>query len=101
MLLCDGCDLGCHIACMRPALPAVPAGDWLCWHCEAQVQGTALPPAAAGRCVALLLQMDEPRQLLCNHELFPRIIEVSSQRRETLLPACSTEAQPRQYLASC
>ncbi|KAG2438530.1 hypothetical protein HXX76_005081 [Chlamydomonas incerta] len=75
MLLCDGCDLGCHTACMRPALAEVPPGDWLCWHCEAQVQATALPPAAAGRCVALLLQMDEPRQLLCGHELFPRIIE--------------------------
>ncbi|KAG2435481.1 hypothetical protein HYH02_011776 [Chlamydomonas schloesseri] len=75
MLLCDGCDLGCHISCMRPALAEVPAGDWLCWHCEAQVQGTALPRGAAGRCVALLLQMDEPRQLLCSHELFPYIIE--------------------------
>ena len=28
MLLCDGCDKGSHMHCLRPPLTAVPEGDW-------------------------------------------------------------------------
>ncbi len=30
LLLCDGCDLGYHLACLRPRLTAVPDDDWYC-----------------------------------------------------------------------
>uniref|UniRef100_A0A0E0JUV4 [histone H3]-lysine(27) N-methyltransferase n=1 Tax=Oryza punctata TaxID=4537 RepID=A0A0E0JUV4_ORYPU len=33
LLLCDGCDRGLHIFCLRPILPRVPAGDWFCPSC--------------------------------------------------------------------
>ncbi|KAF0935039.1 hypothetical protein E2562_029548 [Oryza meyeriana var. granulata] len=33
LLLCDGCDRGLHIFCLRPILPRVPAGDWFCPCC--------------------------------------------------------------------
>ena len=33
MLLCDGCDAGYHMYCLRPILVAVPAGDWFCLQC--------------------------------------------------------------------
>ncbi|KAK1614321.1 hypothetical protein QYE76_019838 [Lolium multiflorum] len=33
LLLCDGCDRGVHIFCLRPILPRVPAGDWFCPSC--------------------------------------------------------------------
>ncbi|XP_051688764.1 bromodomain adjacent to zinc finger domain protein 2A isoform X2 [Oryctolagus cuniculus] len=37
LLLCDGCDRGCHIYCHRPKMEAVPEGDWFCAVCLAQV----------------------------------------------------------------
>nr|XP_028685451.1 bromodomain adjacent to zinc finger domain protein 2A isoform X3 [Macaca mulatta] len=36
LLLCDGCDRGCHIYCHRPKMEAVPEGDWFCTVCLAQ-----------------------------------------------------------------
>ncbi|ELV12052.1 Bromodomain adjacent to zinc finger domain protein 2A [Tupaia chinensis] len=39
LLLCDGCDRGCHIYCHRPKMEAVPEGDWFCAVCLAQVEG--------------------------------------------------------------
>eukprot|EP00854_Cymbomonas_tetramitiformis_P000127 gene127-182_t len=33
MLLCDGCDSGHHLRCVRPALREVPEGDWFCVRC--------------------------------------------------------------------
>lgn len=34
MLLCDGCDRGHHIFCVRPKLKAVPTEDWFCPECR-------------------------------------------------------------------
>ena len=34
LLLCDDCDDAYHIHCLRPALLAVPDGDWFCPMCE-------------------------------------------------------------------
>ena len=34
LLLCDGCDNGCHIYCCDPPLAAAPIGDWFCAVCD-------------------------------------------------------------------
>ncbi|KAL6434938.1 hypothetical protein ACFW04_005240 [Cataglyphis niger] len=34
MLLCDGCNRGHHLYCLKPKLNAVPAGDWFCTACR-------------------------------------------------------------------
>eukprot|EP00051_Salpingoeca_urceolata_P021939 m.350950 g.350950 ORF g.350950 m.350950 type:complete len:1297 (-) comp19894_c0_seq3:68-3958(-) len=34
MLLCDGCDRGYHMRCLKPPLFEVPGGDWLCNACK-------------------------------------------------------------------
>lgn len=34
MLLCDACDRGHHIFCLRPKLKAVPTEDWFCPECR-------------------------------------------------------------------
>ncbi|XP_053143134.1 bromodomain adjacent to zinc finger domain protein 1A isoform X4 [Hemicordylus capensis] len=34
MVLCDSCDRGYHIYCIRPKLKAVPDGDWFCPECR-------------------------------------------------------------------
>ena len=33
MLLCDLCNAGYHLGCLRPPLASVPAGDWYCPAC--------------------------------------------------------------------
>ena len=36
MILCDGCDKGFHLYCLRPQLPAVPVSvSWYCSDCAA------------------------------------------------------------------
>lgn len=34
MLLCDKCDRGHHIYCLRPALTGIPEGEWFCPKCK-------------------------------------------------------------------
>ncbi|XP_014602713.1 PREDICTED: bromodomain adjacent to zinc finger domain protein 1A isoform X3 [Polistes canadensis] len=34
MLLCDGCNKGHHLYCLKPKLTAVPEGDWFCSTCK-------------------------------------------------------------------
>ena len=34
MLLCDGCDRGFHMGCLKPALKKVPTGNWFCHDCR-------------------------------------------------------------------
>lgn len=38
LLLCDGCDRGCHMYCLRPKITQVPEGDWFCPTCVAKVR---------------------------------------------------------------
>lgn len=38
LLLCDGCDRGCHMFCLRPKVLQVPEGDWFCPTCVAKVK---------------------------------------------------------------
>lgn len=39
LLLCDSCDRGCHMYCLRPKITQVPEGDWFCPTCVAQEKG--------------------------------------------------------------
>ncbi|KAM3959359.1 ATP-dependent chromatin assembly factor large subunit [Aphomia sociella] len=34
MLLCDGCNKGHHLYCLKPKLAKVPDGDWFCDQCK-------------------------------------------------------------------
>eukprot|EP00939_MAST-03C_sp_MAST-3C-sp1_P004964 g4964.t1 len=36
MVLCDRCDKGFHLYCLRPQLAAVPVGDWFCPDCTGE-----------------------------------------------------------------
>ncbi|XP_056392062.1 bromodomain adjacent to zinc finger domain protein 2B isoform X8 [Hyla sarda] len=42
LLLCDGCDKGCHTYCHRPKITAIPEGDWFCPACIAKASGYTL-----------------------------------------------------------
>jgi len=34
MLICDGCNRGHHMYCLKPPLESVPSGEWLCSECK-------------------------------------------------------------------
>ncbi|CAH1123750.1 unnamed protein product [Ceutorhynchus assimilis] len=36
MLLCDSCNLGHHLYCLKPKLTVIPQGDWFCDKCKKQ-----------------------------------------------------------------
>ncbi|XP_065697637.1 bromodomain adjacent to zinc finger domain protein 2B isoform X14 [Patagioenas fasciata] len=42
LLLCDGCDKGCHTYCHRPRISTIPDGDWFCPACIAKASGQTL-----------------------------------------------------------
>ncbi|XP_044487999.1 probable Histone-lysine N-methyltransferase ATXR5 isoform X2 [Mangifera indica] len=36
LLLCDKCDKGFHMKCLRPIVVRIPIGSWLCTNCSGQ-----------------------------------------------------------------
>ena len=34
IIICDKCNKGYHLYCVKPILPSVPSGDWFCDHCR-------------------------------------------------------------------
>uniref|UniRef100_A0A672I9U5 Bromodomain adjacent to zinc finger domain 2B n=1 Tax=Salarias fasciatus TaxID=181472 RepID=A0A672I9U5_SALFA len=43
LLLCDGCDKGCHTYCHKPKIITVPEGDWFCPTCVLKESGQSPP----------------------------------------------------------
>ncbi|KAL3630719.1 Histone-lysine N-methyltransferase atxr6 [Castilleja foliolosa] len=43
LLLCDKCDRGFHLFCLRPALSTVPKGQWFCLSCSNHTNTTNFP----------------------------------------------------------
>lgn len=39
LLLCDGCDKGCHTYCHKPKITTIPEGDWYCPACISKASG--------------------------------------------------------------
>ncbi|XP_016309768.1 bromodomain adjacent to zinc finger domain protein 2B-like isoform X6 [Sinocyclocheilus anshuiensis] len=42
LLLCDGCDRGCHTYCHKPRITTIPDGDWFCPACISQASSQSL-----------------------------------------------------------
>lgn len=36
IIICDKCNKGFHLYCLKPILPSVPSGDWFCDRCVAK-----------------------------------------------------------------
>nr|XP_023021015.1 bromodomain adjacent to zinc finger domain protein 1A [Leptinotarsa decemlineata] len=41
MLLCDNCNLGHHLYCLKPKLTSIPKGDWFCDRCKREKEKAA------------------------------------------------------------
>uniref|UniRef100_A0A7N8XBI5 Bromodomain adjacent to zinc finger domain, 2Ba n=1 Tax=Mastacembelus armatus TaxID=205130 RepID=A0A7N8XBI5_9TELE len=48
LLLCDGCDKGCHTYCHKPKITSIPEGDWYCPACISKVSPPSKPIASSG-----------------------------------------------------
>ncbi|XP_036446967.1 bromodomain adjacent to zinc finger domain protein 2A isoform X3 [Colossoma macropomum] len=49
LLLCDGCDRGWHMFCLRPKVTEVPDGDWFCPTCISKGIGEGSRPQRSAR----------------------------------------------------
>lgn len=49
LLLCDGCDRGWHMFCLKPKVTEVPEGDWFCPNCIAKGIGEGPRPQRSAR----------------------------------------------------
>ncbi|DBA66240.1 TPA: choline dehydrogenase 3 [Trebouxia sp. C0005] len=84
MILCSKYISGYHIDCLKPALPGVPKGDWLCDKCKATV--TAVKTASDNR-------MDEPQLPL--PEQAPQLLDITEDAVTShylKIKQCPTEA---------
>ncbi len=59
LLICDGCDRGCHMYCLDPPLVRVPRGKWFCAECEQGKSLASLHPWEKKRVVGVRVVQDE------------------------------------------
>ncbi|XP_075469998.1 bromodomain adjacent to zinc finger domain protein 1A isoform X2 [Ascaphus truei] len=62
MLLCDGCDRGHHIYCVRPKLKFVPDGDWFCQECRPKQRSRRLSPRPRTSIISYLEEEEEEEE---------------------------------------
>ncbi|XP_008102188.3 bromodomain adjacent to zinc finger domain protein 2A isoform X1 [Anolis carolinensis] len=89
LLLCDSCDRGCHLYCHRPKMTEVPAGDWFCALCVAQMQGES-PDEYSCQRRGKKRKTGSSRTFQGQEELSPRSRPAGSQQRSSL-----TDVPPR------
>ncbi|GFN82816.1 bromodomain adjacent to Zinc finger domain protein 1a [Plakobranchus ocellatus] len=61
MLLCDGCDRGHHMYCLKPPMEKVPTGDWFCPDCRPKQ--TPKSPTRKGRRKTFTEEEEEEEQV--------------------------------------
>lgn len=63
MLLCDGCDKGHHMYCLKPKLKSIPEGDWFCDKCKPK-----LKPKSPKKSRTIYVEEDEEEEEVDNQE---------------------------------
>ncbi|XP_076803450.1 uncharacterized protein LOC143447299 isoform X2 [Clavelina lepadiformis] len=70
LLLCDGCDLGYHCACLNPPLTSVPPGEWFCPNCQAsRNNGDTTSHSGSSRLVGRTLTSERVRRQIASTRL--------------------------------
>eukprot|EP00047_Mylnosiga_fluctuans_P014492 m.38903 g.38903 ORF g.38903 m.38903 type:complete len:1000 (+) comp5537_c0_seq1:133-3132(+) len=49
ILLCDQCNGGYHMSCLKPKLTSIPAGDWFCPKCAPATPAPSAPASSSRR----------------------------------------------------
>ncbi|XP_051985594.1 bromodomain adjacent to zinc finger domain protein 2B-like isoform X7 [Xyrauchen texanus] len=77
LLLCDGCDKGCHTYCHKPKITNIPEGDWYCPACISKASGQSpkpkkmqnrVPPASGGKKATEAAKKSKKQPEMCEDE---------------------------------
>jgi hypothetical protein len=79
MLLCDVCNTGWHLYCLRPPLSAVPPGDWICPACTGN--GITVVPKGMGHAT----RQTPTREQLADRLFVPTAGKVADQEARRLV----------------
>ncbi|XP_051562139.1 bromodomain adjacent to zinc finger domain protein 2B-like isoform X6 [Myxocyprinus asiaticus] len=98
LLLCDGCDKGCHTYCHKPKITNIPEGDWYCPACISKASGQSpktkktqnrAPPASGGKKATEAAKKSKKQPETCEDE------EATSSSNSTPKKAAATPTQTK------
>ncbi|XP_067230644.1 bromodomain adjacent to zinc finger domain protein 2B isoform X4 [Chanodichthys erythropterus] len=98
LLLCDGCDKGCHTYCHKPKITNIPEGDWYCPACISKASGQSpkskktpnrAPPASGGKKATEAAKKSKKQTETCEEE------EATSSNNSTPKKAAATSTQAK------
>lgn len=97
LLLCDGCDKGCHTYCHKPKITNIPEGDWYCPACISKASGQSpkskktpnrASPATGGKKATEAAKKSKKQSETCEEE-------ATSSNNSTPKKAASTSTQAK------
>uniref|UniRef100_A0A673GG96 Bromodomain adjacent to zinc finger domain protein 2B-like n=1 Tax=Sinocyclocheilus rhinocerous TaxID=307959 RepID=A0A673GG96_9TELE len=103
LLLCDGCDKGCHTYCHKPKITNIPEGDWYCPACISKASGqppksrktpNRTPPASGGKKATEAAKKSKKQTEMCEEE------EATSSNNSTPKKAAATATQSKKNLST-
>ncbi|XP_043097464.1 bromodomain adjacent to zinc finger domain protein 2B isoform X21 [Puntigrus tetrazona] len=98
LLLCDGCDKGCHTYCHKPKITNIPEGDWYCPACISKASGQSpkskktpnrAAPASGGKKATEAAKKSKKQTETCEEE------EATSSSNSTPKKAATTSTQAK------
>ncbi|XP_076957810.1 histone-lysine N-methyltransferase ATXR6-like isoform X1 [Bidens hawaiensis] len=106
LLLCDHCDRGFHLFCLRPILPSVPVGSWFCHSCSSSssknINKTTIPrfPLVQTKIIDFF-RIQRSSQSVCQADIHQkkrrraRSLALTSKKKRRLLPFTPSEDPAR------
>ncbi|XP_016093708.1 bromodomain adjacent to zinc finger domain protein 2B isoform X9 [Sinocyclocheilus grahami] len=97
LLLCDGCDKGCHTYCHKPKITNIPEGDWYCPACISKASGQSpkskktpnrAPPSTGGKKATEAAKKSKKQTETCEEE-------ATSSNNSTPKKAATTSTQAK------
>ncbi|XP_015267019.1 PREDICTED: bromodomain adjacent to zinc finger domain protein 2B [Gekko japonicus] len=124
LLLCDGCDKGCHTYCHRPKINTIPDGDWFCPACIAKASGQTLKVKKnplkgkksndhkKGKKLPLMVEMEEEDSATTSNSIkkaktdskkrkIDENVSVSSSKQESVSPVKKAKHDESKDMALC
>uniref|UniRef100_A0A673GG58 Bromodomain adjacent to zinc finger domain protein 2B-like n=1 Tax=Sinocyclocheilus rhinocerous TaxID=307959 RepID=A0A673GG58_9TELE len=93
LLLCDGCDKGCHTYCHKPKITNIPEGDWYCPACISKVT-LLIKKVYGGKKATEAAKKSKKQTEMCEEE------EATSSNNSTPKKAAATATQSKKNLST-
>uniref|UniRef100_A0A672NFJ3 Bromodomain adjacent to zinc finger domain protein 2B-like n=1 Tax=Sinocyclocheilus grahami TaxID=75366 RepID=A0A672NFJ3_SINGR len=93
LLLCDGCDKGCHTYCHKPKITNIPEGDWYCPACISKVT-LLIKKVYGGKKATEAAKKSKKQTETCEEE------EANSSNNSTPKKAAATATQSKKNLST-